>query len=364
MSEQHFEAAVIGAGVIGASVAHELSRRGLRVIVAERGRGPSGASVACDGFVFLQSKSPGPSLELAKQSRAMYATLAQELDADVEFVSRGGLVLARDDEELAFLDARGRTLAAAGVEVEMLSARDVLALEPHLTAAGASFCASDAQVDPLRLVAALLASARRNRARILTQAPVSGIEPTAKGFDLTCGRESIAAAKIVIAAGAWSAEVGALLGLRIPIRPRRGQLVVTEPAPPILSRPVMTADYLKAKAGDGGPTEGQAAGVSIEQTAAGTLLLGATREFVGFATGTSPVGMGSILTRATEVLPSLRKLSIIRSYAGLRPYCDLGHPIIGPAPDRPGVFIATGHEGDGIALAPVTGKLIADWVLK
>lgn len=365
MSVPHFDVAIIGAGVIGASVAHELGRRGLRVVVAERGRGPCGASVACDGFVFLQSKTPGPSLELAKQSRAMYATLAQELDADIEFVALGGLILARDEAELAFLAERQRALAAAGVQVQMLSARDVRDLEPHLTTriAGGSFCAADAQVNPLRLVAALLASAQRHRVRILTQAAVSRMESHERGFGLTCGAEVLTAAKIVIAAGAWSGEVAALLDIRLPIRPRRGQLVVTEPAPPILSRPVMTADYLKAKADADGPSQGRAAGVSIEQTAAGTFILGSTREFAGFATATSAAAMASILARAAQVLPGLRKLCIIRSYAGLRPYCDLGHPIIGPAPDLPGVFIATGHEGDGIALAPVTGKLIAQLVM-
>ena len=103
--------------------------------------------------------------------------------------------------------------------------------------------------------------------------------------------------------------------------------------------------------------------MSVEQTDAGSFLLGSTREFVGFETGTTPQGIGTILERAAGVLPRLRKLSVIRSYAGLRPYCDLGHPIIGHAPSHPGVFIATGHEGDGIALAPITGKLIADLIV-
>ena len=108
-------------------------------------------------------------------------------------------------------------------------------------------------------------------------------------------------------------------------------------------------------------TGSAAAGTSIEQTRAGTILLGSTREFAGFDTSASSAGMQSVLSRAVDVLPALAKLSVIRSYAGLRPYCEIGHPIIGPAPGRPDVFIAAGHEGDGIALAPITGRLVADW---
>jgi len=361
MYERTFDVAIIGGGVIGASVAHYLGRSGLRVAIVERGRGPSGASIACDGFVFLQSKSVGPTLELAKQSRAMFEGLADELDADIEFVSRGGLILAQSPEELEFLAERSRALAEAGVEARILAASETFDLEPRLSrqVAGASYCAADGQVSPLQLVKAFLASARRRGVEVLTERSVTAVEPTGAGVAVICGEERVAAEAVVIAAGAWSKEVGAMIGIDIPVKPRRGQLVVTEPAPPILSRPVMTAGYLMAKSGGASP-EG---GVSIEQTEAGSFLLGSTREFVGFENGTTPHGIGSILNRAPDVLPSLRKLSVIRSYAGLRPYCECGGPIIGPAPDHPSVFIATGHEGDGIALAPATGRRIADLIL-
>ena len=361
MNKRTFDVAIVGGGVIGASAAHYLGRRGLRVAIVERGRGPSGASVACDGFVFLQSKSVGPTLELAKQSRAMFEGLADELEADVEFVSRGGLILARSPAELEFLAERSRALASAGVEAQVLSVSETFDLEPGLSrqVVGASYCAADGQVNPLRLVRAFLSSARRSGVEVLNGRPVTAMEPGATGFVLTCGEERVTAERIVIAAGAWSKEVGAMLGIDIPVKPRRGQLVVTEPAPPILARPVMTAGYLMAKSGGAASDDG----VSVEQTEAGSFLLGSTREFVGFETGTTPQGIASILARAASVLPSLRKLSVIRSYAGLRPYCDHGHPIIGPAPDHPNAFVATGHEGDGIALAPVTGKLIADLIV-
>lgn len=360
MHQRTYDVAIIGAGVIGASVAHYLGRSGLRIAIVERGRGPSGASIACDGFVFLQSKSVGLTLEIAKQSRVMFEDLADELDADIEFVSRGGLILAQCAEELEFLAERSRALAEAGVEVQILSASETFGLEPRLSrrAAGASYCAADGQVSPLQLVRAFLASARRSGVEVLTGRSVTAIEPTGAGLAVICGEERVAAERVVIAAGAWSKDVGAMIGIDIPVKPRRGQLVVTEPAPPILSRPVMTAGYLMAKSGRAAAD----GGVSVEQTAAGSFLLGSTREFVGFETGTTPQGIGSILDRATDVLPSLRKLSVIRSYAGLRPYCERGSPIIGTAPDHPNVFIATGHEGDGIALAPVTGQRIADLI--
>jgi len=364
MSSDGKDVVVIGAGVIGAACAYELAKRGLGVVVVEQGRGPQGASVACDGFVFLQSKSPGPSLALAQRSRRLFDGLSEELGAELDFSPTGGLILARTEEEGAFLRDRTETLSAAGVEVQLLPGPAVREMEPHVTrqVVAASHCALDAQVDPLKLVHAYLARGRALGVDVMTQARVTGIDAGPGGYRLTCGGRTATARHVVIAAGAWSAEVGALLGLSIPVRPRRGQLVVTEPAPALLSRPVMTADYLMAKSA-GGAAAQESPGVSIEQTCGGTLLLGSTREFVGFDTRTTRDALGSIVARASAVLPPVAKLAIIRSYAGLRPYCDLGRPIIGPVPGREGLFVATGHEGDGIALAPITGRLVAEWVM-
>ena len=363
LTSHHFDIVIIGGGVIGASAANSLAVAGASVAVLESGAGPSGASVACDGFVFLQSKAPGPSLELAKASRKLYDTLADELGRDIEFEPRGGLVVARSDAELAALHERARVLADAGVPVERLSPAETLGLEPHLTRrlAGATYCPWDAQVSPLALVNAYWSNACRHGARLFADSPVTAIARSAGGFEVQCRGRVVHADRVVIAAGACSRDVGAMLGIDVPVRPRRGQLVVTEAAPPMLSRPVMTADYLRAKVQAGAAQS--AAGTSLEQTRPGTILVGSTREFAGFDASTTPEGIQSILSRAVGVLPGLRELSVIRSYAGLRPYCELGRPIVGPAPGHPGVYIATGHEGDGIALAPITGKLVAQCVL-
>ena len=355
--------AIIGGGVIGAAVAHYLGESEARVALVESGPGPSGASVACDGFVSLQSKSPGPALELAKQSRDLYDSLADELGADIELETNGGLVVARRDAELEVLRGRARVLEAAGVRAELLSPGETLRLEPHLSPrmAGASYCALDAHVSPLALVRAFWASASRRGVSMLTSSTVSSIHRCSRGFEIGLPGRGLCAERLVIAAGAWSRAVAAMVGVDVPVQPRRGQLAVTEATPPILSRPVMTADYLLAKSQ--AETVNASAGTSLEQTAAGAILVGSTRELVGFDSRTTREGIQSVLARAVQVLPALSRLSVIRSCAGLRPYCELGRPMVGPAPGQPDVFIATGHEGDGIALAPATGKLIAAQIL-
>ncbi|NLG87478.1 MAG: FAD-binding oxidoreductase, partial [Firmicutes bacterium] len=172
----------------------------------------------------------------------------------------------------------------------------------------------------------------------------------------------------ILCTGVFTSSLLAPLGLELPLRPRRGQLVVTEPAPPLIQHIFLCARYIAAKyhpellasAEDDALRLG--VGLALEQTAAGTLLVGSTREFVDWDTSTTLEGIRTVLRHGARILPVLDKLHIIRTFAGLRPYTPDGLPYLGRLPGVDNLYIAAGHEGDGIALAPITGKLMAELI--
>ena len=165
---------------------------------------------------------------------------------------------------------------------------------------------------------------------------------------------------MVCAAGVWSNEVARSAGVELPVRPRKGHILVTSRAPGLIAHPMLEGSYAASVQS---AAEGVQVALVAEMTAGGTVLLGSSREFVGFDRSVSPAVVQAIAARATRFLPRLAQASIIRSYAGLRPWSPDHLPLVGPVESVPGFYLATGHEGAGIGLAPVTGQLIADWIV-
>ena len=159
------------------------------------------------------------------------------------------------------------------------------------------------------------------------------------------------------------------MGIHIPIRPRRGHILVSEAVAPALRHEITDARYIAIKhdpsilekATD--PTFRQGISLSMEQTENGNFLIGSAREFAGFDTDCRFDILKGISEYSTRFFPALRNVNMIRSFVGMRPYCEDGVPIIGPVSRVHGAFIAAGHEGDGIALAPITGRTVAEMVL-
>lgn len=357
---------VIGGGVIGTAIAYHLARRRAAVILVEAGDLAAGSSGACDGLVFLQSKKPGIHLQLAMASRDRFAQLREALPLPIEYRPCGGMVVIETDAERDVMDRYVADQRRIGLAVDLLDAAEARRLEPALSPAiaGAAFSTMDGQVNPIALTQAFGLGARRLGARILTHTPVTGIRRqsgTVTGVETATG--PISAAAVVNAAGAGASRIGAMLGLDIPIRPRRGQILVTEAVAPLVRRCMISARYIAAKYDPELADTGNE-GISIEQTERGNLLLGSTREFVGFDRRTTIDGLQRIAARTTALLPPLARVNVIRSFAGLRPYTPDGMPILGAVPGYNGFFVAAGHEGDGIALSPVTGHLMAQLILE
>jgi glycine/D-amino acid oxidase-like deaminating enzyme len=362
---------VIGGGVIGTAVTYYLSYLGADVLLLEKGELGSGTSSACDGFVILQSKSPGVHLQLGLASAHLYRNLAAELDWDIEYNPCGGLIVIERSDELPAMKTFMHKQQSIGLDVGLLSCEDVRRLEPNVAphVAGATYSSLDSQVNPLQVVLGFAKAATRQGARLHQgTAALSLVRKNGRIEKVVIPGGCIYADSVVLCTGVYTAPLLAPLGLELPLRPRRGQLVVTEPAPPLIRHIFLCARYIAAKyhpellaaAEDDALRLG--VGLALEQTAAGTLLVGSTREFVDWDTTTTLEGVRTVLRHAANIIPALNKLNIIRTFAGLRPYTPDGLPYLGLMPGIDNLYVAVGHEGDGIALAPITGKLMAELV--
>ncbi|MGD8335780.1 MAG: FAD-dependent oxidoreductase [Desulfobacterales bacterium] len=356
---------VIGAGIIGSSIAYHLAQRKASVILVEKADLAAGSSGACDGLIFLQSKKPGIHLQLAMESRKRFARLRNSLPVAIEYRESGGMVIIESDEELAVMQEFVKEQQKIGLDVTLLNADRARQLEPHLSEhiIGATHSPLDGQVNPIALTLGFAMGAKNLGARLITGATVRGIDTTAGRVSAVESDTGRFEADIVVnAAGTHAPEIGTMVGLSIPIKPRRGQIIVTEACPPMLNHCMVSAKYIAAKFS---PEIAKAGGegISIEQTETGNFLLGSTREFVGYDKRTTTNGLQRIAAKTAGIIPALEQVNVIRAFAGLRPYTPDGLPILGQVADVPGFFMAAGHEGDGIALSPITGELIAQMIV-
>ena len=366
MAWKSADVVVIGGGIIGAAIAYFLSRQKVNVILLEKSGIASGSSGACDGAVAMQTKKPGLHLKLALESQALLNRIQDQLPVPAEYEKRGGLiVMETEDEKTAmtqFVDAQRQ----AELDVELLDQKQLRALAPPLSdhLIGATYSPRDGKVNPIALTLGFAMGAKQRGAEILTGTAVLDIVVEERQISaVVTAAGKIETRTVVNATGVYASEIGRMVGIEIPIEPRRGQLLVTEARPELLKPWLGSANYIAAKFNPQLAREG-AGGVSIDQTQNGNLLLGSTREFVGYDRRTTAAGLKQIASRAVRILPDLKHTNIIRAFAGLRPYTPDGLPILGNVEKIRGFIMAAGHEGDGIALSAVTGKLISELVLE
>ncbi len=358
------DAVVIGAGIVGASCAYFLAVGGLRVCIVERGGVASGTSGAGEGNILLSDKAPGPELEMAKRGLEVWKSLARELEDDFEFEEKGSIVVAETEANLRSLDASVAALCGAGVVAHALDAATLREEEPYLAhdVAGAALFPGDAQVQPMLASAALVRAARARGAILLTHTTVRSIERDNKGAirGVTADAHYIETPRVIVAAGPWSREIAALAGINLPIQPRKGHIVVTEPLPRLIRHKVLEASY--ADTVQSGDAALQVAAV-VEGTSSGTILLGSSRQLVGFEPTVETHVVRAIVSRAVRYFPILASVHALRAYVGFRAFAPDHLPVVGAVPEAPGLYVNTGHEGSGICLGPISGKLLSQLVL-
>ncbi|MFF8679780.1 NAD(P)/FAD-dependent oxidoreductase [Streptomyces sp. NPDC015237] len=348
---------VVGAGMVGAACALYAAREGLDVIVVDRGHVAGGTTGAGEGNLLVSDKEPGPELDLALLSARLWTALAGELGREVEYEPKGGVVVAGTPEALTGLETFAAGQRAAGVEAVSVPADRLPDLEPHLAPglAGAVHYPQDAQVMPALAAAHLL---RASGARLHTGRTVTGFlrAPDGAVRGVRTDRGALHAPAVVNAAGPWGGEVAALAGVRLPVLPRRGYVLVTEPLPPRVRHKVYAADYVADVASDSAALQTSPV---VEGTAAGPVLIGASRERVGFDRSVSLPALRALASGATRLFPFLARVRALRAYAGFRPYLPDHLPAVGADPRVPGLYHACGHEGAGIGLSTGTGHLVA-----
>ena len=359
-----YDVAVVGAGIVGACCAFFSVRRGMSVIVLDRGGLVAGTTGSGEGNILISDKRPGPELDLALLSTWLWRELAAELSdefGDFELEEKGGLVVAGADGDLAALLELAAGQSAAGVRHVAVDAAGLPDLEPYINRdlAGGVYYPGDLQVQPAGAVAAILAAARTAGARLSLHEPVLGadVDPDERVIRVETPHQHIRARQVVNAAGPWAANVPGLAGFTMPVSPRRGYILVTEPVGELVRHKVYTANYVDQVASD---DAGMRVATVVEGTPAGTILIGSTRDRVGFNRAIELDALRSLASGAVRLFPVLRDVRVIRAYHGFRPFSPDHLPLIGADPTVPGLFHAHGHEGAGIGLAPATGHLIAE----
>jgi len=340
---------VIGAGIVGAACAYYASAAGLSVEVVDRGPLAGGTTSAGEGNILLSDKEPGPELALGLLANRLWRALDI---GPIELEPKGGLMVAATEAGVSTMDNLAAAQREWGVEaVRVTSPTDY---EPRIRPglAGGMFYPQDLQVQPMLATARLLHGVTVHYGQ-----PVTAIETAAgRVVAVHTPERRIPTGAVVNAAGVWGGEVAALAGVSLPVAPRRGFVLVTEPLPVLVRHKVYAADYVANVAS--GSADLQTSAV-VEGTPAGTILIGASRERVGFDRGYSLPVLRTLAAQAIALFPFLARVSLIRAYRGFRPYSPDHLPIIGPDPRVGGLFHACGHEGAGIGLAPATGSLIA-----
>lgn len=366
-----YDVIVVGGGIIGTSIAWQLSKRGKQVLVLERKDSASGSAGATDGFVGCHTKKPGPQLELAQKSIAMFDEILDDLGPDIDYeVGAGGMQPVEDEVQWNILSQMVEKQQKSGVDVRMVSAEEACSIVPGLSPDiyGALYSPSANKINPLRLTFAYLRLAKECGAQIMNGVTVTDFiieDGCCKGVKTDKG--DFYGEYIVNACGSWAGEVAKLAGLDLPIKPRKGQLAVTEPIGFYMSPTLQCARYNVIKFNPELITDETVlrlgSSMNIVQTAEGGLVFGGTREFVDFDDENSLEAIETMAKRVLRFFPGLKELSVIRFFSGFRPYTPDGLPLLGKVKGLDRFIMAAGHEGDGIAMSPITGKLIAEIIV-
>ncbi len=370
-----YDAVIVGGGVIGSCISYYLTEAGLKVALVEKGDIASGTTSSCDGNILISDKKPGFDTDLASVSQNLFKELDEELDYEFDYTKKGSLYLIESQEEWSVAEQFVKEQTANGYSMRMLDYDQVHKDEPLLAddIIGGVEIGTDAAVYPMAFAYSLIDKACKKGLKLYNYNSVEDIILDTKGqieSVLLSGGEKIRTTNLINAAGVWAPEIGRMVGIDIPIQPRQGQILVAERTRQIGRRKIVEFGYMMAKFGsknykrDIHPIlEEYGIAFVFEPTAADNFLIGSSRQFVDFDTRVSIEVMKGLAARAIRFFPSMKNINVIRAYAGLRPYVADHFPIVSSVEQVPGFYIAAGHEGDGIGLAPVTGKLVEHLII-
>ncbi len=346
-----FDVAIAGGGLIGASIALELARAGMRVGLFDMQEPGREASWAGAGILSPAPESTAmlPMVALGQASLALYPKFVSEVEEisgqQVGFRPRGTLETFSSRHAIEELSTVVALHHGLGLKAEPLSAEDARKLEPALSeeVEAAVLRPDEGSVDNRALTPAVLEAARRSGVEIFAGHPAKAIRREgSRCVGLSLASEEIAAQFTVVAAGAFCASIEGV-GAFAPVRPAKGQMVALRAPNVNIGRVVWSENVYLVPRNDG------------------RILAGATVEYAGFDKAPTAGGLAKLLAPAIDVVPALAEAKIEEHWAGLRPDTPDHLPILGPT-DIDGLLMATGHFRSGILLAPITAQLIREWI--
>ncbi|WP_248797654.1 NAD(P)/FAD-dependent oxidoreductase [Pseudomonas sp. MWU13-2105] len=346
---QKTDVIVVGAGLVGLSIAYGLALLGRQVSILDEGDEAFRAARGNFGLLWVQGKGYGmsPYAQWTRESVVLWPRFAASLQADtgidIHLRQAGGFQLCLSDDELAEESRRMHWLREAmngDYPFELLDSAQLRARLPGVgpTVVGGCYSPLDGHVNPLKLLRALYAACRLRGVRIINGQRVGAIGQRASGFELHAGEQRWHAGQVILAAGLGNRELGAQLGLDVPVRPNRGQILVTERLQPFLHYPT----------------------TYVRQTDEGTVQLGDSHESVGFDDATGSAVMGAIAARAVRCFPQLAQVRLVRAWGALRVLSADGFPIYEASPACPGAVVASCHSG--VTLAAIHALRLAPWI--
>ncbi|KAA0745618.1 glycine oxidase [Bacillus wiedmannii] len=364
---RHCDVLIIGGGIIGCSIAYYTSKYGRDVTIIEKGEFVSGTSSRCDGNILAIDKDPGFDSQMSLVSQKLVTDLSEELEHSFEYRAPGSILVCESDEEMEAAQQWVNRQKEAGLPFRMLDRQDIREESPFFAEdlLGGLECATDSTVNPYLLAFSLLTESKKFGTKAFNHTEVKEMKRDIDGsFIVETTNGTFTAKQVVNAAGVWAPKIGEMLDVNIPIEPRKGHIIVASRQQHVGCRKVMEFGYLISKFGGkrkvDALTEKYGVALVFEPTESQNFLIGSSREFVGFHTKINNEVIKCIANRAIRFYPKMADMMVIRSYAGLRPWTEDHLPIISRVQHIPNYFIAAGHEGDGISLAAVTGKVIEE----
>jgi D-hydroxyproline dehydrogenase subunit beta len=345
------DAIVVGAGIVGAACAAALARDGWRVTILEKSFASSGTTSVGMGHLVVMDDSP-EQLALTKYSLRLWRELTPALDRRAELDVCGTLWVAEDESQLAALRAKRQLYATADVATEVLDAQALSEAEPNLRRdlVGALRVTNDSVVYPPGATLNLLDDARKNGAVLREGIDVVEIVPN----EVRLANETLRTDVVVNATGPWAPRLTPAL----PITPRKGHLAITDRYPTFCRHQIVELGYLTSAH----VMTSESVAFNIQPRSTGQVLIGSSRELVGWDAQINRDILRRMLQRASQFMPRLGDLSVIRCWTGFRPAAPDKLPLIGRWDPIPGLWIAAGHEGLGITTSLGTAQLLADQI--
>jgi len=348
------EVIIIGAGVIGCSIAYHLAKMGCHdVTILEKNLIGSGSTDRCAGGI-RQQFSTEANIRLSVESVRFFERFEEEIGHPADFRQNGYLMLATTEAELEIFRQSVALQRSLGAEVNLLSSQEAREIVPGLNVddvLGATHCSDDGYADPYSVVQGFASAARRLGVKIHPETEVTGIMRTGRTWCLLTSKGKLQSPTVVVATGAWSGQVGKMLGVDIPVHPSRRHIFVTTPLHEIAKNAPMVVEFCNGfwfrREGPGlifgmrNPEEPESFDISVDW---------------GF--------LPTIAETASHRLPFLKDMGVVRAQAGLHEDTPDANAIIDGVPGMEGLYLACGFSGHGFMHSPAVGRLVASLVLE